>query len=69
MKPWREYIEQAERLLVLARNRDDVPKRAADCLYQVMVAVTQAVMELEKEKEYEATQSGREHDAKTRPGE
>ena len=44
---WLEHIEEAERWLRHARNRADVPAKAADCLYEVIVEVTRAVMELE----------------------
>ena len=47
---WLDHIEEAERWLGLARNRADVPAKAADCLYEVIVEVTRAVMELEKDK-------------------
>lgn len=47
---WLDHVEQAERWLGLARNRADVPAKAADCLYEVIVEVTRAVMELEGDK-------------------
>lgn len=48
-KHWLDHIEQAERWLGLARNRADVPAKAAECLYEAMVEVTRAVMELKKD--------------------
>ena len=47
---WLEHIEEAERWLGLAKNRADVPAKAADCLYEVIVNVARAVMELETDK-------------------
>ncbi len=51
MSHWRDHVENAQTLLAQAQMRGDVPAKVLDCLYEVIIAVTRAVMELEKPKE------------------
>ncbi len=48
MNRWLEHAERAARWLAEAQEYTDAPKKAANCLYEVIVSVTRAVMELEK---------------------
>ena len=53
MNYWRDHVTRAQTLLAQAQLRGDVPAKVLACLYDVMVEVTRAVMELEKPKEEE----------------
>jgi len=55
MNHWREHVHNAQTMLATALAREAVPAKVLDCLYDVIVEVTRAVMELErpKEKEYD----------------
>jgi len=55
MSHWRHHVGNAQTLLSQALVRGDVPAKVLDCLYDVVLEVTQAVMDLErpKEKEYD----------------
>ncbi len=55
MSYWRKHVENAQTLLDQALVRGDVPAKVLDCLYDVVLEVTQAVMALERkpdEKKY-----------------
>ena len=51
MSLWRKHIGNAHTLLDLAVERQAVPTKVLDCLYDVIVEVTRAVMELERPEE------------------
>jgi hypothetical protein len=48
MSYWRDYVDQAQILLGLVQEDGPVPAKKLDCLYEAMVAITRAVMEMEK---------------------
>ncbi len=48
MSHWRDHVENAQTLLGQAQVRGVIPTKVLDCLYNVMLEVTQAVMDLEK---------------------
>jgi len=48
---WEDHLNEAEYWLYLAHKRADVPAKVVDCLYQGIVEITQALMELEKKHE------------------
>ncbi len=55
MSHWRVHVGNAETLLAQAQARGAVPAKVLDCLYSVVLEVTQAVMDLERkpdEKKY-----------------
>lgn len=47
---WIDHVEDAQMQLDLAKAHS-TPAKAADCLYEAMVHVTRAVMELEKDSQ------------------
>jgi hypothetical protein len=47
IRHWRDCVEDAERLLGLAKARSAVPVKTLECLYDAMVQISRAVMELE----------------------
>ncbi len=47
-RDWRVHVENAQTLLAQAQMRGHVPTKVLDCLYNVMLEVTQAVMDLEQ---------------------
>jgi len=51
MNYWREHVHNAQTMLATALAREAVPAKVLDALYDVIVEVTRAVMELEKPDE------------------
>jgi len=52
MSLWRKHVENAHTLLALALERQAIPAKVPDVLYEAVVQITRAVMELERpEKE------------------
>ena len=50
-KHWLQCVEDAERLLGLAKARYAVPAKVPDLLYEAMVMITKAINELEMKRE------------------
>lgn len=48
MNRWREYVEHSRDLLGQAQVAANTPRETLDYLYKAIVAVTQAICELEK---------------------